>query len=130
MLQFISSPNKKRRSSPINCEAKQLRRRGMYIPDPVPDEPQNAWQICSLYRTTIEKLPRSPMQKTIHLKSILNKLQDKRELMCQKEEEEDDVPLGTLIENRQVFIPSNIPILQPLKPCHLSARQRFPIQLI
>ncbi|KAG1470568.1 hypothetical protein G6F56_002609 [Rhizopus delemar] len=126
VLQLISPPNKKRRSLPINYEKKQLHRRGMYIPDPTPDEPQNAWQICNLYRATTEKLGHSSLHKTVQLKAILHKLKDKRDLMCQKEEEEDDVPLGTLIENRQVFLPT----LQPLKPCYLSTRQRFPIQLI
>ncbi|CAO3696262.1 unnamed protein product [Rhizopus stolonifer] len=126
VLQLISPPNKKRRSLPINYEKKQLHRRGMYIPDPTPDEPQNAWQICNLYRATTEKLGHSSLHKTVQLKAILHKLKDRRDLMCQKEEEEDDVPLGTLIESRQVFLPT----LQPLKPCYLSTRQRFPIQLM
>ncbi|KAG1557388.1 hypothetical protein G6F49_005443 [Rhizopus delemar] len=130
VLQLLSPPNKKRRSTTTD-EMKKLYRRGIYIPDPILDEPQNAWQLRELYRITSEKLQTSPvpLYKSVHLKRLLHQLKDKQGLLFKKEEEEDDVPLGTLIEKRQASL--ILPVLQPLQPCYYSTtNQRFPIQLM
>ncbi|KAG2206285.1 hypothetical protein INT47_007299 [Mucor saturninus] len=101
---------------------KSLNRRAMYIPNPPPiDGPKDASHQWSLYRATYQKLRQNtlPLSETIHLRKMLILLQPQQFKQQKKidpvtlhtrvtkvtipvavEDEEDDVPLGTLLEKK------------------------------
>ncbi|EIE86896.1 hypothetical protein G6F46_009189 [Rhizopus delemar] len=109
VLQMLA--NKKRKAKNTSSSNKDNQRDKLkilsnkefiYIPKSTQDESQNAWKLYYLYRVTSEKLHGSSvsMYKTVHLKGVLHNLKEKRDSLLKKEEEEDNIPLGTLIENR------------------------------
>lgn len=134
VLQLLLPSNKPSRQSTQRKQddMKSLHRRGIYIPNDVTNgESQNTWQLYYLYRATFEKLhrPSVSLSKSIHLKQMLYKLQERQSELSAKStvEEDDNVPLGALIERPSSYACS----IQPLKPCYYSnTKQNFPIQLM
>jgi hypothetical protein len=143
-----SAPTLLKRESGMD-KLKQLHRRGMYIPsnDAVNDGPIDAWHQWNLYRSTCQKLRRCsslPLLETIHLRKMLVNLQPKTcslpvvvssNINClinmvEQQDEEDDVPLGTLLENRR-FLPPTPSVLEPMARNYSTGStvfcQRYPI---
>lgn len=125
VLHLISPPNKKRRSIAIIQSSsdddymhalkrelcmdrlnkqKTLNRRAMYIPSPPDDGPKDAAHQWSLYRSTYQKLRQNntlPLSEIIHLRKMLVLLQPKKKVVDPVMDDEDDVPLGTLLEKNK-----------------------------
>ncbi|KAG2228388.1 hypothetical protein BDF21DRAFT_433365 [Thamnidium elegans] len=132
ILQLISPPNKKRRSVSILSQQdtwpadekhvtlltatkkqdiqKKLNRRAMYIPNTtVTDGPKDAMHQWHLYKSTHQKLRQNalPLSETIHLRKMLLLLQPVKTSNSIKQEEDDDIPLGTLLEKNKLAPTSN-----------------------
>lgn len=121
---------------------KILNRRAMYIPNPPPattlnDGPKDASHQWTLYRATCQKLRQSavPLSETIHLRKMLVVLQPQQlrqkqddiatsinsrvpnnKVISQLEDEEDDIPLGTLLEKNKCPTTNHIVYQRYLTP--------------
>ncbi|KAL7325500.1 hypothetical protein PS15p_207966 [Mucor circinelloides] len=102
---------------------KLLNRRAMYIPNPVPqqqcnDGPKDSWHKWTLYRATYHKLRRNslPLSEGLFLRRMLVHLQQDESIQDQikqqhkmpthcnhsNSDDEDNIPLGTLLENKKL----------------------------
>ncbi|KAI8372613.1 hypothetical protein EDC96DRAFT_438615 [Choanephora cucurbitarum] len=137
VLQAWSPPQKKRRAVIVLDskeeeelkKQKSLNRRAIYIPPPIiHDGPKDQWQKWSLYRATHQKLRRNPLPllESIHLRKMLTTLQKDQsmphhlQVSGQDEEEDDNVPLGTLMKSNQMR--SIQPPIKAYDPVYTSKR--------
>ncbi|KAI8641168.1 hypothetical protein BD408DRAFT_418504, partial [Parasitella parasitica] len=105
---------------------KLMKRRAMYIPNPLEqcnDSPRDAWHKWTLYRATWQKLRRNslPLAEVVHLRRMLFNLQREKSVHEQikqhqqqqqklpknrtknsQNDDEDNIPLGTLLENKKL----------------------------
>ncbi|GAN07398.1 hypothetical protein MAM1_0159c06895 [Mucor ambiguus] len=102
---------------------KVLNRRAMYIPNPIQqqqynDGPKDAWHKWALYRATYHKLRRNsvPLLEGLHLRRMLVHLQQDEFIQDHiqqqhkvpahrnhsNSDDEDNIPLGTLLENKKL----------------------------
>lgn len=102
---------------------KMLNRRAMYIPNPIQkqqchDGPKDAWHKWTLYRATYHKLRRNslPLSEGLHLRRMLVHLQHDESIQehiqqqhkmpanrnHSNSDDEDNIPLGTLLENKKL----------------------------
>ncbi|CAO3650706.1 unnamed protein product [Mucor hiemalis] len=119
--QLVPSPPlalKRERSMDQISQQKMLNRRAMYIPSTttiITDGPNDSHHQWTLYCATHQKLRRTtlPLLESLHLRKMLNTLQhqlsrtighnvpNKENLIKQQEDEEDDIPLGALLEKNK-----------------------------